>query len=148
VLETIPAVANGQDVARLTEYLAALSEGARGEQRDAAGRRGRGLRHDRAGDDAARVKQTVAGGKVRARRCSRRSHWETLRHDPHRMRRHARHGKGGGGTAARADPMIDMLTILVVYLLVHAADMEILPTRRTSLFRSRSRSRSRTRRPW
>jgi biopolymer transport protein ExbD len=45
------------------------------------------------------------------------------------MRRHARHGKGGGsghGPLALI-PMIDMLTILVVYLLVHAADMEILP---------------------
>ena len=46
------------------------------------------------------------------------------------MRRHARHGKGkaGGGHGPLAlIPMIDMLTILVVYLLVHAADMEILP---------------------
>ena len=44
------------------------------------------------------------------------------------MRRHARHGKGGGGHGPLAlMPMIDMLTILVVYLLVHAADMEILP---------------------
>jgi len=39
-----------------------------------------------------------------------------------------RHGgyKGGHGMPALI-PMIDMLTILVVYLLVHAADYEILP---------------------
>ena len=45
------------------------------------------------------------------------------------MRRHAGHGKGGGGGHGPLAliPMIDMLTILVVYLLVHAADMDILP---------------------
>jgi biopolymer transport protein ExbD len=46
------------------------------------------------------------------------------------MRRHTRHGKGSGGGGhgpLALIPMIDMLTILVVYLLVHAADMEILP---------------------
>ena len=45
------------------------------------------------------------------------------------MRRHSRRGKGGGGGHGPLAliPMIDMLTILVVYLLVHAADMEILP---------------------
>jgi Biopolymer transport protein ExbD/TolR len=44
------------------------------------------------------------------------------------IRRHKRHGKGGGGHGPLAlVPMIDMLTILVVYLLVHTADMEILP---------------------
>jgi biopolymer transport protein TolR len=44
------------------------------------------------------------------------------------MGRHKRHGKGGGGHGPLAlVPMIDMLTILVVYLLVHTADMEILP---------------------
>jgi biopolymer transport protein ExbD len=44
------------------------------------------------------------------------------------MRRHSRHGKSGGGHGPLAlVPMIDMLTILVVYLLVHTADMEILP---------------------
>ena len=45
------------------------------------------------------------------------------------LRRHARHRKGGGGGHGPLAliPMIDMLTILVVYLLVHAADMEILP---------------------
>jgi biopolymer transport protein ExbD len=42
--------------------------------------------------------------------------------------RHARHGKGGGGHGPLAlVPMIDMLMILVVYLLVHSADTEILP---------------------
>jgi biopolymer transport protein ExbD len=44
------------------------------------------------------------------------------------LKRHLRHGKGGGGHGPLAlIPMIDMLTILVVYLLVHAADMEMLP---------------------
>jgi biopolymer transport protein TolR len=43
------------------------------------------------------------------------------------MRRHKRHGKGGGHGPLALVPMIDMLTILVVYLLVHTADMEILP---------------------
>jgi biopolymer transport protein ExbD len=48
------------------------------------------------------------------------------------MRRHARHrkGSGGGHGPLALIPMIDMLTILVVYLLVHAADMEILPNSR------------------
>jgi len=42
--------------------------------------------------------------------------------------RHARHGKAGGGHGPLAlIPMIDMLMILVVYLLVHSADTEILP---------------------
>lgn len=46
------------------------------------------------------------------------------------MRRHARHGKGGSGGGhgpLALIPMIDMLMILVVYLLVHSADMDILP---------------------
>jgi biopolymer transport protein TolR len=44
------------------------------------------------------------------------------------LRRNARHGKSGGGHGPLAlIPMIDMMTILVVYLLVHTADMEILP---------------------
>ena len=45
------------------------------------------------------------------------------------MRRHSRRGKGGGGGHGPLAliPMIDMLTILVVYLLVHAVDMDILP---------------------
>jgi biopolymer transport protein TolR len=44
------------------------------------------------------------------------------------LRRHTRHGKSGGGHGPLAlIPMIDMMTILVVYLLVHTADMETLP---------------------
>jgi biopolymer transport protein TolR len=44
------------------------------------------------------------------------------------LRRHGRHGGGMGGHGPLAlIPMIDMMTILVVYLLVHTADMEILP---------------------
>ena len=44
------------------------------------------------------------------------------------LRRNTRHGKSGGGHGPLAlIPMIDMMTILVVYLLVHTADMEILP---------------------
>jgi biopolymer transport protein TolR len=47
------------------------------------------------------------------------------------LKRHARHGRTGGGHGPLAlVPMIDMLTILVVYLLVHAADTEILPNSR------------------
>jgi biopolymer transport protein TolR len=47
------------------------------------------------------------------------------------LKRHARHGKGGGGHGPLTlIPMIDMLTIMVVYLLVHAADTEILPNTR------------------
>ena len=47
------------------------------------------------------------------------------------LKRKARHGRGGGGHGPLAlVPMIDMLTILVVYLLVHAADTEILPNTR------------------
>jgi len=45
--------------------------------------------------------------------------------------RHARHGKSGGGHGPLAlVPMIDMLMILVVYLLVHSANTEILPNTR------------------
>jgi biopolymer transport protein ExbD len=45
-----------------------------------------------------------------------------------RMRRRAKKGGGGGGHGMPAlIPMIDMLTIMVVYLLVHTADYEILP---------------------
>ena len=44
------------------------------------------------------------------------------------QQRHTRHGRSGGGHGPLAlVPMIDMLTILVVYLLVHTADTEILP---------------------
>jgi biopolymer transport protein ExbD len=45
--------------------------------------------------------------------------------------RHARHGKSSGGHGPLTlIPMIDMLMILVVYLLVHSADTEILPNSR------------------
>jgi biopolymer transport protein ExbD len=46
--------------------------------------------------------------------------------------RHARHGRSGGGGHGPLAlvPMIDMLMILVVYLLVHSADTEILPNTR------------------
>jgi len=40
-------------------------------------------------------------------------------------RRHERHGKSDGHLALV--PFIDMLTILVVFLLLHTADVEILP---------------------
>ena len=47
-----------------------------------------------------------------------------------RSRNRRRAGRGGGGSGHGMPalvPMIDMLTILVVYLLVHAADYEIVP---------------------
>ena len=45
-----------------------------------------------------------------------------------RLRRNSRSRRRGSSHAMPAlIPMIDMLTILVVYLLVHAADYEILP---------------------
>ena len=61
------------------------------------------------------------------------------------LKRHARHGKGAGGHGPLTlIPMIDMLTILVVYLLVHAADTEILPnTRNISIPQSISEHRPR-----
>jgi biopolymer transport protein ExbD len=43
-----------------------------------------------------------------------------------RNRKGGRHGGGGHGMPALI-PMIDMLVILVVYMLVHTADYEILP---------------------
>lgn len=59
--------------------------------------------------------------------------------------RHARHGKGGGGHGPLAlVPMIDMLMILVVYLLVHSADTEILPnTKNISIPHSASEQKPR-----
>jgi biopolymer transport protein ExbD len=56
-----------------------------------------------------------------------------------------RHGgiKGGHGMPALI-PMIDMLTIMVVYLLVHSADYEILPnTKNISIPQSVSEARPR-----
>jgi biopolymer transport protein ExbD len=44
--------------------------------------------------------------------------------------RHLRHGKAGSHGPLALVPMIDMLMILVVYLLVHSADTEILPNTR------------------
>ena len=45
--------------------------------------------------------------------------------------RHSRHGGSSGGHGPLTlIPMIDMLMILVVYLLVHSADTEILPNSR------------------
>lgn len=47
------------------------------------------------------------------------------------LRRNTRHGKRRRGHGPLAlIPMIDMLTILVVYLLVHTADLEMLPNSR------------------
>jgi len=61
------------------------------------------------------------------------------------LKRHARHGKGGGGHGPlMLVPMIDMLMILVVYLLVHTADTEILPnTRNISIPQSISEQKPR-----
>lgn len=42
-----------------------------------------------------------------------------------------RGGRGASHAMSSLIPMIDMLTILVVYLLVHAADYEILPNTRS-----------------
>ena len=49
-----------------------------------------------------------------------------------RSRNRRRTGRGGGGSGHGMPalvPMIDMLTILVVYLLVHAADYKTLPAK-------------------
>ena len=60
------------------------------------------------------------------------------------LKRHARHGRSGGHGPLTLVPMIDMLTILVVYLLVHAADTEILPnTRNLSIPQSVSEQKPR-----
>jgi biopolymer transport protein ExbD len=50
-----------------------------------------------------------------------------------RLKRNRKTGRKGGGYHGMSSliPMIDMLTILVVYLLVHAADYEILPNTRS-----------------
>jgi biopolymer transport protein TolR len=60
-----------------------------------------------------------------------------------RLKRHRRPGghRGGHGMPALI-PMIDMLVILVVYMLVHTADYEILPnTKNISIPQSVSESR-------
>jgi biopolymer transport protein ExbD len=57
-----------------------------------------------------------------------------------------RRGRGGGASHGMSSliPMIDMLTILVVYLLVHAADYEILPnTKSIQIPQSMSESKPR-----
>ncbi len=65
-----------------------------------------------------------------------------------RLRQHGRRrggrGAGGGHGPLALVPMIDMLTILVVYLLVHAADYEILPnTKNIAIPQSVSEARPR-----
>lgn len=60
--------------------------------------------------------------------------------------RHSRRGRRGGGDSGHGMPalvpMIDMLVILVVYMLVHTADYEILPnTKNISIPQSDSESR-------
>ena len=78
--------------------------------------------------DTVRVRQSSDEEQVREPSCSRRSRWETHRDDPHRTQAARAPGKRGGGHGPLTlMPMIDMLTILVVYLLVHTADTEILP---------------------
>jgi biopolymer transport protein ExbD len=61
------------------------------------------------------------------------------------LKRKSRHGGAGGGHGPLAlIPMIDMMTILVVYLLVHTADMEILPnTKNISIPQSSSEQKPR-----
>jgi biopolymer transport protein ExbD len=48
---------------------------------------------------------------------------------PYRIKRHRKrqHGGGAGGSHMALVPFIDMLTILVVFLLVHTSDVEVLP---------------------
>lgn len=45
---------------------------------------------------------------------------------PYRIKRHRKRG-GHGGSHMALVPFIDMLTILVVFLLVHTSDVDILP---------------------
>jgi biopolymer transport protein ExbD len=60
-----------------------------------------------------------------------------------RYRKGGKHGGGAHGMPALI-PMIDMLTILVVYMLVHTADYEILPnTKNISIPQSVSESKPR-----
>jgi biopolymer transport protein TolR len=60
-----------------------------------------------------------------------------------RYRKGGKHGGGGHGMPALI-PMIDMLTILVVYMLVHTADYEILPnTKNISIPQSISEAKPR-----
>lgn len=64
-----------------------------------------------------------------------------------RLKRHRKGGKHGGGSGHGMPalvPMIDMLVILVVYMLVHTADYEILPnTKNISIPQSVSESKPR-----
>lgn len=49
---------------------------------------------------------------------------------PYRIKRHRKRSKGGGAEAAghmTLVPFIDMLMILVVFLLVHTSDVDVLP---------------------
>jgi biopolymer transport protein ExbD len=63
-----------------------------------------------------------------------------------KLKRYRKGGKHGGGSHGMPAliPMIDMLTILVVYMLVHTADYEILPnTKNISIPQSVSESKPR-----
>jgi len=58
--------------------------------------------------------------------------------------RKGKHGGGGGHGMPALIPMIDMLVILVVYMLVHTADYEILPnTKNISIPQSVSEAKPR-----
>ena len=130
VLQTIPATTSGPDVVRLSQYLRA------GQGRATRTRRTRRCWSPNDVDydtivqvmDAVSVRQRhgrrQAGAHAalpadRARGCA-----DMIRAG---LLRDARHGKVGGSHGPLTlVPMIDILTILVVYLLVHAADAEIL----------------------
>ena len=133
VLERLPAIAAGQDVVQLSASLERLKERFPDTQ-SATLLVAEDVDYDTIVQvmDAVRVRQSTAGSRVveqdavpadRAGRCT-----DMIRTG---MKRHARHGKAGGGHGPLTlIPMIDMLTIMVVYLLVHAADTEILPNTR------------------
>jgi biopolymer transport protein TolR len=46
---------------------------------------------------------------------------------PYRIKRHRKRGHAGVGGHMTLIPFIDMLTILVVFLLVHTSDVDVLP---------------------
>ena len=101
----------------------------RQDGRDHPAGAGHRVRHARQAMDTVRVFPTSRARSGTSRSCSRMSRWETRRHDAYRIKRRpqARATRSRAGNHMTLVPFIDMLTMLVVFLLVHTSDVDVLP---------------------